>query len=117
MHTARPEPSPADRARAHAELQAWRLARVQAAVLAVPAEGRFGPDKVFIIALWQQLGTEPGWCSLASFKRWLVEANMRTEITLVRADLVAAMDPATVAASEIRDLNSSFHFVIDRSRW
>ena len=44
-------------------------------------------------------------------KQLLVAANRDGLVELTRADLVAAMDPALVAASQIDDLGSTFHFV------
>jgi hypothetical protein len=73
---------------------------------------------VFVSALWRQLGegsSFPG-LTLDGFKSRLVAANRQQQLTLARADLVGAMDPREVAASEIRYLNSTFHFVLDRSR-
>jgi hypothetical protein len=97
---------------------------VHAAVAHVPAAGRFGDRKVFISAIWSEitkrhfhgvLGTEAG------FRAWLLRALPMTDETgaplmlLARADLVSAMDPELVEASEITDRGSCFHFVIDRA--
>lgn len=90
------------------------------AVAEAPASGRFGPEKVFIYPLWQKVGRKIK-MSLAEFKRWLVDQNRERTLDLARADLVGAMDPTLVRESEIVDLGSAFHFVIDRSarnrRW
>jgi hypothetical protein len=43
----------------------------------------------------------------------LVAAHPRGDLTLTRADLVAAMDPKDVAASETRHLNATYHFIQD----
>ncbi len=51
--------------------------------------------------------------SLDGFKRWLVSANSERQLDLARADLVGAMDRRLVAESEIEDLGSTFHFVLD----
>ena len=48
---------------------------------------------------------------LDAFKSRLVEAHRADLLTLVRADLVEAMDPQDVAASEARYLNATFHFI------
>ncbi|HEY0479886.1 MAG TPA: hypothetical protein VGD37_20345 [Kofleriaceae bacterium] len=77
-------------------------------------EGRFGDRKVFVSALWEQLRREPRWAELplAELKARLLAAHRAGELTLARADLVAAMDPGLVAASEIAADGASFHFVI-----
>jgi hypothetical protein len=78
------------------------------------SDGVFGDRKVFIASVWRGLRTRPGWnaLSLDDFKLELVRAHRRGELVLARADLVAAMDPALVAASEIRTEGASFHFVV-----
>jgi hypothetical protein len=94
------------------------ISAVQRATAAVPATGRFGDDRVFVSAIWRQLdegAAFPG-LTLDGLKRRLIAANREQRLTLARADLVGAMDPREVAASEIRHLNSTFHFVLDRSR-
>jgi len=81
----------------------------------IGADGRFGPEKVFISALWQRLDRERAVdLPLDSFKTWLIVANREQQLDLVRADLVGAMDPKLVAESEIEDLGATFHFVVDR---
>ena len=61
-----------------------------------------------------QLRRDPRWArlGLAGFKADLVAAHRAGELALARADLVAAMDPALVAASEIAVDGASFHFVV-----
>jgi len=71
--------------------------------------GRFGESKVFISHVWNTL-QEPG-LNEQAFKHRLLEANRLRFLTLSRADLVEAMDPKDVSASEIRDLGSTFHFI------
>jgi hypothetical protein len=77
-------------------------------------DGWFGDRKVFVSAVWDQLRRDPRWAGLglAGFKAELVAAHRAGELTLARADLVAAMDPALVAASEIAVDGASFHFVV-----
>jgi hypothetical protein len=77
--------------------------------------GRVGPEKVFISALWHQLAGDrrAAELSLDHFKRWLVRANRDQLVALERADAVGAMDPRLVAESEIRSLGTTFHFVVD----
>jgi hypothetical protein len=89
-------------------------ATVLAAASQVPAAGRFGADRVFISALWKQLGAERDAMgpTFDDFKARLLEANRALALTLARADMPGAMNRATVAASEISYLNSTFHFVV-----
>jgi hypothetical protein len=88
---------------------------VRDALTRVPPSGRFGEHKIFIVSLWEALASDAraGGIDLAAFKRWLLEANAKQSIVLARADLVGAMDPTRVAASEILDRGASFHFVLD----
>lgn len=89
-------------------------ATVLAAAAQVPAAGRFGADRVYVSALWKQLGTARAELgpTFDDFKGRLIAANRSRALTLARADMPGAMDRATVAASEIRHLNSTFHFVV-----
>jgi len=77
-------------------------------------DGWFGDRKVFVSAVWDQLRRDPRWSGLglAGFKADLVAAHRAGQLLLARADLVAAMDPALVAASEIAVDGASFHFVV-----
>ena len=77
-------------------------------------EGRFGDRKIFVSAVWGELRAQPRWAELAldDFKARLLAAHRAGEVTLARADLVAAMDPELVAASEIAADGASFHFVV-----
>jgi hypothetical protein len=79
--------------------------------------GRFGPDKVFIAAIWRQLERDPRFrgTTLEQFKRSLLDANRNRYLNLARADMVGAMDPTEVMQSEILDRGASFHFVLDPS--
>ncbi len=70
--------------------------------------GWFGDDKVFISHVHRQLADGT---SLDAFKQRLVEANTAGLVQLARADLVAAMDPADVRASEVKYLTAEFHFI------
>jgi hypothetical protein len=82
------------------------------AARAVEGSGRFGSRKVFISAAWRTLQAGTGGAlDLDRFKRRLVEANRAGLLRLHRADLVAAMDPAEVRASEVAHLNATFHFI------
>ena len=89
-------------------------AAVLAAASQVPAAGRFGSDRVFVSALWKQLGADRDAMgpTFDDFKARLLEANRALALTLARADMPGAMNRATVAASEITYLNSTFHFVV-----
>lgn len=77
-------------------------------------DGVFGDRKVFISSVWRALRTLPSWSELDldEFKARLVLAHRRRELVLARADLVAAMDPALVAASETRTDGATFHFIV-----
>ena len=60
--------------------------------------------------------------TIEHFKAWLLRSRLLTRdgtedgerlIVLCRADLVAAMDPALVAASETTTDGATFHFLLD----
>jgi hypothetical protein len=78
---------------------------------AAGAQG-FGARKAFIAAVWDALRARGSALSLDDVKRRLVEAHRAGELELARADLVAAMDPALVAASEIVTDGATYHFVV-----
>jgi hypothetical protein len=77
-------------------------------------DGWFGDRKVFVSAVWSALRVNPRWGALAldGFKQRLVAAHRAGALVLARADLVAAMDPELVAASEIVTDGASFHFLV-----
>jgi hypothetical protein len=92
--------------------------------------GRFGDRKVFIASLWTRMttieaqtgGTLTEGATVEHFKAWLLRSRLLTcdgtehgarLIVLCRADLVAAMDPALVAASETTADGAVFHFALD----
>jgi hypothetical protein len=76
---------------------------------------RFGPDRVYISALFQQLDDSS--LPFDAFKRRLLEASQTSAIRLARADLVEAMPADLVLASETRGAaGSTFHFVVLPSR-
>lgn len=77
-------------------------------------QGVFGDRKVFIAAAWDALRARPQWSQLTldDFKARLLMAHRAGELSLARADLVAAMDPALVAASETATDSASFHFIV-----
>ncbi len=113
-----PPAAPNGQAAPAAEVDARGFAdAVRAAAAEVTGDGRFGDRRVFIAALWRRAARgELAGLTLAEFKRRLLDANRAGDLSLARADLVDAMDPAVVAESEIRDLGSSFHFVLDEPR-
>jgi hypothetical protein len=84
--------------------------RVRAAA-ASARTGLFGDRKVFISALFRELGDAAGVPTLDAFKKLLVEANRQGLLHLHRADLVQEMDPAEVSASATQHLDATFHFV------
>ncbi|WP_437827842.1 hypothetical protein [Sorangium sp. So ce1153] len=74
--------------------------------------GRFGDNKVFISHVLRRLAEDGVAIGDAdAFKARLVSAHRRGFLALNRADLVEAMDPADVDASETRYLSTTFHFV------
>ncbi len=77
-------------------------------------DGRFGERKVFVSAVWNEGRARGRWAEMGGeqFKAWLFAAHAAGELTLARADLVAAMDPGRVAASEIVVNGATFHFVV-----
>lgn len=76
------------------------------------ARGRFG-RKVFLAAIRRALrDTDYARLAPEMIDRLLIDAHRAGLIELARADLVAAMDPAEVRASEIRHLEATYHFVV-----
>ncbi|QRN97424.1 hypothetical protein JRI60_52270 [Archangium violaceum] len=73
--------------------------------------GRFGEDKIFISHVWRSLRDQLQGLDEKSFKDRLIAANRERFLSLSRADLVEAMDPADVADSETRYLGATFHFI------
>jgi hypothetical protein len=112
----------------HNDLEVARL--VHRAMADAQDAGRFGDRKVFIASLWARMitieaqtgGTLTDGATIEHFKTWLLRSRLLTcdgtedgarMIVLCRADLVAAMDPALVAASETTTDGAVFHFVLD----
>lgn len=92
--------------------------RVVAAATRVGPEGRFpegdrNGEKVFIYAVAEGMGM----ALTDAFRARLVEAHRATLLSLSRADLVQAMTPWKVDASETRYRNASFHFVRLPDAW
>jgi len=108
-------PRNASRSEARAETIERLVEKVRATIRGGTIR-RFGSNKIFIASVWERLQKEPELSRLgeAGFKTLLVTAHQQGALTLARADLVAAMDPADVAASETRHLNSTYHFILDR---
>jgi hypothetical protein len=74
--------------------------------------GRFGHNKVFISHVFRKLADEGAIAeSSEAFKARLVDAHLRGLLSLSRADLVDAMKPEDVSASEAQKGGSTFHFV------
>lgn len=76
-------------------------------------KGRFGGRKVFIDSAYRAYKRQGGTKNRREFKEQLVEANKQGKLRLIRADLVSAMDPEKVKASETAYLNATFHFIED----
>ena len=87
-------------------------ARRAVAAIGHDANERFGARKVFLAAVHAALGGE-GAIDLEAFKRRMVTAHRAGLLVLARADLVAAMPEAAIAASKVCDDGAEFHFVID----
>jgi hypothetical protein len=82
----------------------------------IGSDGRFGPEKVFVSAIWHRIerdGRMPE-LSLDRFKHWLLTFNRDQLLDLARADTQGEMDDRLVEESEINDLGATFHFVVDR---
>lgn len=84
------------------------------AIARTARDGVFGDRKVFISEVWHQLRRKAPWAdiTLDDFKSRLLAAHRSGELVLARADLVAAMNPDLVAASETNANGASFHFVV-----
>lgn len=93
-----------------AELAA--AARRAVAAIGHDANERYGTRKVFLAAVHAALGGE-GAIDLEAFKQRMVSAHRAGLLVLARADLVAAMPGAAVAASEVHAGGAEFHFVLD----
>jgi hypothetical protein len=92
------------------------LTLVREAIPRIGSDGRFGPEKVFVSAIWHHIerdGRLPD-LSLDRFKRWLVTFNRDQLLDLARADARGEMDGQLVEESEINDQGATFHFVVDR---
>lgn len=96
---------------ASAPLPQW-AASVQRIAAAVPNEGRYDDDRVFISAAWRAARDANASISLDQFKQRLVDANREGLLRLHRADLVGAMDPTLVAESATTFMNATFHFIV-----
>jgi len=79
--------------------------------------GWFGDDLIFISHVWKHVrnSSEFQHLDFPEFQRKLIAANRAQLLTLSRADLVQAMDPADIRESETSYLNSVFHFIRIRS--
>jgi hypothetical protein len=117
-----------DRIPTYNDLEIARL--MYRAMADVQDAGRFGDRKVFIASLWGRMiaieaqtgGILTEGATIEHFKAWLLRSRLLTcdgteygarLIVLCRADLVAAMDPALVAASETTTDGAVFHFALD----
>ncbi|HEX4337174.1 MAG TPA: hypothetical protein VH062_14750 [Polyangiaceae bacterium] len=74
---------------------------------------RFGPTKTFIGSVWAALRSDRDMDRIGEtrFKQLLADAHRRGLLTLSRADLVTAMDPDDVNASEVNHLGATYHFI------
>jgi hypothetical protein len=78
-----------------------------------PPADRYYQSKVFISALWRASQREPRLTpmTLEQFKARLVEANTKSHLQLVHADVVVGMNVELVVESETKFLTATFHFV------
>jgi hypothetical protein len=80
----------------------------------------FGEDKVFIGDAYDEARKRGYRGALDDFKRELVAEHFAGRLKLARADLVGAMDPATVMRSEVPKTGlgqgSDFHFIRRRRK-
>jgi len=81
-------------------------------------DGLFGGRKVFISSVWRGMRAHPAFAAMTldEFKQRLVAAHKAGLVSLVRADLTGAMDPAAVRESETTHLEARYHFVEKESR-
>jgi hypothetical protein len=91
-----------------------RFAADVQAVARTIRDGVFGDRKVYISSVWDQLRRAPAWSaiSLDDFKMRLLSAHRAGDLVLARADLVAAMNPSMLAASETVVDGATFHFIV-----
>jgi hypothetical protein len=75
-----------------------------------PTTRKFGTDRAFIASVFEAFGRK---VSKQDFVRQLLEAHRGGRLSLARADLVGAMDPALVRESHVRDpkTGAEYHFV------
>lgn len=85
---------------------------VQRTTNAAPEEHGFGPRKVFIHHVHEAAKQHLGGMSLKEFKDRLPEHRRAGTLHMARADLVGAMDPKKVAASETKDGPAEHHFLL-----
>lgn len=89
------------------------LPSVFRAARTAPEEAWFGQGKLFIHRAWEAWRAQSGDTAtdLATFKAQLLAALRTGEIGLTRADFTATLDPADLAAAELRDGAETFHFL------
>lgn len=93
--------------------------RVKEAAHAVGEGGRFGSNKVFISHAYNEYTKRHGPIPVHEFKAQLGAAVQARHLDLSRADLVEAMNPAHVQASETKHPSGAgeFHFIrVDPAR-
>jgi DNA-binding HxlR family transcriptional regulator len=88
-------------------------ASVLRASRAAPPGAWFGPRKLFIHRAWEAWRADGGDAAvdLPAFKTRLLAALRAGQIGLTRADFTATLDPADIAAAELRDGSETFHFL------
>jgi hypothetical protein len=84
-------------------------AEVIAVARKIQGQGRFGEDKVFIVAIWKEAFQD---MTLDAFKAALVSAQKVMALTLSRADMAQSLDQTLVRESATRmGLDDVVHFV------
>lgn len=100
-------------ARGKSEVPLWRWAREVFEDATGPGVPKFGAEKAFISGVWDAHRRRVRDATKREFVARLLDAHRKGHLTLARADLVAAMDPELVRASELRDpqTGATYHFV------
>lgn len=84
---------------------------VLAAAKDVVGPGNWHGKKVFLAAVYEQMGAAAQGWTFAEFGAAMVALHQARLIRLSRADLVEAMPRAMVDASEVTSRGERFHFI------
>lgn len=117
---AKPEPEKAKAKESEKEVQHGKALpqgkefadAVLRAVDAASPDAKWGDDKTFISEAFRHFKKDYPHATREQFNRQLLESNRAGHLALSRADLVSAMPPEHVAASEIKTTaNANYHFI------